>query len=87
MKFSRWLNSLTGLDHIIILITIAVSGWLAWQTLKMIQSWYVRQQKDNPYAKEMRISPMMIFVVTIPYALTIYRFFGIYVTSWLRELF
>lgn len=87
MKFSRWLNSLTGLDHIVILLIIALSAWLAWHTLKLFKALYDRQQEGNPYAKEMRISPMAVFAVTVPYALMIYRFIGIYLITWLREIF
>jgi len=87
MKFSRWLNSLTGLDHFIILSILVISGLLAWQTLKFIQTWYNEQQKDNPYAKEMRISPIAIFSITVPYSLIIYRLIGVYFTAWLKQIF
>ncbi len=87
MKFSRWLNALSGVDQLVILSIFILSGFLAWWTLRGVKSWYTEHQKDNPFAKEMRISPLALFAVTLPYSVLIYRMIGEYITSWLGQVF
>ena len=87
MKFSRWLNSLSSLDGIVILFVFIVSGFLAKFTLHVVNKWYSKQQKDNRFAVKMRITPIVFFSVTIPYTFVLYNLFGEFLNSWIGKFF
>ena len=87
MKFSRWLNSLSTLDGIVILFVFIVSGFLAKFTLHLVNKWYSKQQKDNRFAVKMRITPFVFFAVTIPYTFFLYNLFGEFLNSWIEKFF
>lgn len=87
MKFSRWLNSLSSLDGIVILFVFIVSGFLAKLTLHQVSNWYSKQQKNNRFAVKMRITPFVFFAVTIPYTFVLYNLFGEFLNSWIGKFF
>jgi len=87
MKFSRWLNSLSSLNGIVILFVFIVSGFLAKLTLYQVNKWYLKQQKDNRFAVKMRITPFVFFAVTIPYTFFLYNLFGEFLNSWIGKFF
>ena len=87
MKFSRWLNSLSSLNGIVILFVFIVSGFLAKLTLYQVNKWYLKQQKDNRFAVKMRITPFVFFAVTIPYTFVLYNLFGEFLNSWIGKFF
>ena len=87
MKFSRWLNSLSSLNGIVILFVFIVSGFLAKLTLYQVNKWYLKQQKDNRFAVKMRITPFVFFAVTIPYSFVLYNLFGEFLNSWIGKFF
>ena len=87
MKFSRWLNSLSTLDGIVILFVFIVSGFLAKLTLHQVSNWYSKQQKNNRFAVKMRITPFVFFAVAIPYTFFLYNLFGEFLNSWIGKFF
>ena len=87
MKFSRWLNSLSSLDGIVILFVFIVSGFLAKLTLHQVNKWYSKQQKDNRFAVKMRITPFVFFAVAIPYTFVLYNLFEEFLNSWIGKFF
>lgn len=87
MTLGEWLNSLTLLDHLVILVFFAFSGFLAHVTMVAFRHFVELAQKGNPYAKEFRTSPFTFFAVAIPYTIIIYKLLGALVTTWLRTLF
>ena len=87
MKFSRWLNSLSTLDGIVILFVFIVSGFLAKLTLHQVNKWYSKQQKDNRFSVKMRITPFVFFAVTIPYTFVLYNLFGEFLNSRIGKFF
>ena len=87
MKFSRWLNSLSSLNGIVILFVFIVSGFLAKLTLYQVNKWYLKQQKDNRFAVKMRITPFVFFAVTIPFTFVLYSLFGKFLNSWIGKFF
>ena len=87
MKFSRWLNSLSTLDGIVILFVFIVSGFLAKLTLHQVNRWYSKQQKDNRFSVKMRITPFVFFAVTIPYTFVLYNLFEEFLNSWIGKFF
>ncbi|NOZ03163.1 MAG: hypothetical protein GXO92_00945 [FCB group bacterium] len=86
MTLGRWLNSLTFLDHIIILGFFVIAGLLAHVTLIAIREWYLHVQRDNPYAHEFRITPLYFMGVAILYTVIIYKLLGGIVTTWVETI-
>ena len=87
MKFARWLNSLSNVDHLVILFLFILAGLLAHLTLQQVRKWYTKQQEDNPFAKKIRISPIAFFAVTIPYTIVLYKLLNGYLKIWIGKLF
>ena len=87
MKFSRWLNSLSTLDGVVILFVFIVSGFLAKLTLHQVYELYSKQQKDNRFAVKMRITPIVFFAVIIPFTIVLYNLFGEFLHSWIGKFF
>lgn len=86
MIFGRWLNSLTFIDHVIILLIFSISCWIAHVSMKGFRK-LVEKTNQSPYAMEFRSSPFIIFVIAVPYTIIIYRIFGIYLTELLKSTF
>ncbi|GEM_PF-150782 len=86
MTLGQWLNSLTLLDHIIILGFFIIAGFLAHVTLVAIRQWYQHIQKSNPYANEFRITPLYFMGVAILYTVIIYKLLGGIVTTWVETI-
>ncbi len=86
MKFGHWLNSLTWIDHVVILLIFAFCGWLANLTMKGFRL-LVEKTQHSPYAEEFRTSPFIFFAVAIPYTIILYRFIGVYLSDLLKSTF
>ncbi|MAD51859.1 MAG: hypothetical protein CMF79_04705 [Candidatus Marinimicrobia bacterium] len=86
MKFGRWLNSLTFIDHVIILLFFSISFWLAHLTMNGFRK-LVERTNQNPYAQEFRSSPLILSVIAIPYTIILYRIFGLFLTELLKSTF
>ena len=87
MNFARWLNSLSGLDHLIILFLFILAGLFAHLTFQQVRKWYTKQQENNPFAKQMRISPIAFFALAFPYTIILYKLLGEYLKIWIGQLF
>ncbi len=86
MSFGHWLNSLTWVDNVVILLMFAISGWLSHFTMKGFRR-LVERTNQSPYAEEFRTSPFVFFAVAIPYTIILYRIIGIYLTDLIRSTF
>ncbi len=86
MSFGHWLNSLTWVDNVVILLMFAISGWLSHLTMKGFRR-LVERTNQSPYAEEFRTSPFVFFAVAIPYTIILYRIIGIYLTDLIRSTF
>jgi hypothetical protein len=86
VRLGRWLNSLTLLDHLVILGLFALACFLAHATLVGIRTWYHHLHKDNPYATEFRVTPIFFLGTAIFYTVIIYRLIGTIVTTWIQTL-
>lgn len=60
MKFGHWLNSLTWVDHLVILLLFALCSWFAHLTMKGFRL-LVEKTQHSPYAEEFRTSPFVFF--------------------------
>lgn len=86
MSFGRWLNSLTWIDHMVLLFLFAICGWLAHLTMKGFRL-LVKKTQHSPYAEEFRTSPFIFFMVAIPYTVILYKLVGLYLTEILKSTF
>ncbi len=76
MSLGHWLNSLTFLDHVIIILFFGLSCLLSWVTLTSMQTWYSNNQGSDKYVKHFRITPFAFLGVAIIYTFIIYRLIG-----------
>jgi len=86
MSFGQWLNSLTWIEHIVILFFFILASYFTHLTLKGFRSVILKSQK-NPYAIEFRTSPFMFFALAIPYTILLYRIFGSYIVQFMKTIF
>ena len=86
MKFGNWLNSLSGLDHLIILFCLGLADILSHYLLKAVRQLYYQLQKDNIYAPDFRITPILFFIFALPLTVAIYLLLGIALSNWLAPL-
>ncbi|MFH1851445.1 MAG: hypothetical protein ABIA75_03795 [Candidatus Neomarinimicrobiota bacterium] len=86
MNFGRWLNSLTGLDHLVLLVCIGLSVLAARYILHGVRNIYEHLQKDNRYAPEFRVTPAASFLVVLPVAIIIYLALGLPLSGWLHSV-
>lgn len=86
MKFGRWLNSLTFIDHLVILFLFVIASYVAYISMKGLRTFVEKTQK-SPYANEFRITPFMFFTFAIPYTIFLYIIVGGFITNWLKDIF
>ncbi len=87
MKLGRWLNSLDGVDFLIIILLLGIASYMTHRSLLLARAWYEKRQKDNPYAPEFRSSPFIFVGITLPYMYILYNLFAITLRLWLDKLF
>ena len=87
MEFSRWLNSLGFIEFLSLLIIFGMSAYLANLSFIIFQNWYTAKQKDNPFAEEIRKSPLLFVGITIPFLLIIYSILYNHIHSLLIKIF
>ena len=85
MNFGKWLNSLTWIDHLVILLVFALASYLALLSMKGVRT-FVEKTRSNPYANEFRTSPFMFFAFAIPYTIFLYQLVGGVITHWLKDI-
>ncbi len=86
MKLGNWLNSLSGLDHLIILFCFGLAAIMSHYILKVVRQLYYQLQKDNLFAPEFRITPALFFVFALPLTVAVYLLLGIALSDWLGLL-
>ena len=85
MNFGKWLNSLTWIDHLVILILFGLASYIAYMSMNGLRTFVEKTQK-NPYANEFRASPFMFFAFAIPYTFFLYQLVGGIITNWLKDI-
>lgn len=58
-------------EQFLLLFFGAVAWWLSHKTLKTLFAWIYRKRADEKFVTEFRQTPMLTFVVAIPYFLLI----------------
>jgi len=87
MKFGHWLNSLGFVEFLSLLIILGMSAYLANLSFIIFQNWYTNKQKDNPFAEEIRKSPFLFAVITIPFFLILYSILYRHIHTLLSKIF
>ncbi len=86
MNFGQWLNSLTWIDHIVILFIFSACGWLAHLTMKGFRK-LVDKTQNSPYSEEFRSSPFILFVIAVPYTIILYKLIGVDIIELFKSTF
>ena len=87
MEFGQWLNSLTWLDHIIILLIFIMASYLAQLSIAGFKQIMQSAQKKNPYIGQIRTTPFLFFGFAIPYTILLYKLFGNIITQYIITIF
>ena len=87
MKFGHWLNSLGFIEFLALLIILGMSAYLANLSFLIFKNWYTNKQKENPFAKEIRKSPLLFVGITIPFLLIIYSLLYRHIHALLTKIF
>jgi len=87
MEFGQWLNSLTWLDHVVILLIFVVASSLAQLSITGFKHIIQSAQKKNPYLDQLRTTPFLFFGFAIPYTILLYKILGNNITQYLKTTF
>ena len=87
MELGQWLNSLTWLDHIIILLIFIIASYLAQLSIAGFNQIMQSAQKKNPYLGQIRTTPFLFFGFAIPYTILLYKLLGNIITQYLITIF
>lgn len=87
MSAGQWLNSLTVLDHFIILGFFTVACIFSWFTLNGLRQLYDKMHSQNPYAHEFRITPFSFLGLAFFYTAIMYMLLGTFITTISASLF
>lgn len=87
MEFGQWLNSLTWLDHVVILLIFVVASYLAQLSIAGFKHIIQSAQKKNPYLDQLRTTPVLFFGFAIPYTILLYKLLGNIITQYLKTIF
>jgi len=87
MEFGQWLNSLTWLDHVVILLIFVVASYLVQLSISGFKHIIQSAQKKNPYQDQLQTTPFLFFGFAIPYTILLYKLLGNIVTQYLKTIF
>ena len=87
MEFGRWLNSLTWLDHVVILLIFVVASYLAQLSIIGFKHIIQSAQKKNPYLDQLQTTPFLFFGFAIPYTILLCKLLGNIITQYLKTIF
>ena len=87
MEFGQWQNSLTWLDHIIILLIFIIASYLAQLSIAGFKQIMQSAQKKNPYLGQIRTTPFLFFSFAIPYTILLYKLLGNIITQYIITIF
>ena len=87
MEFGQWLNSLTWVDHVIILLIFVVASYLAQLSIAGFKHIIQSAQKKNPYQDQLQTTPFLFFGFAIPYSILLYKLLGNIITQYLKTIF
>ena len=87
MEFGQWLNSLTWLDHFVILLIFMFASYLAQLSITGFKHIIQSAQKKNPYLDQLQTTPFLFFGFAIPYTILLYKLLGNIITQYLKTIF
>ena len=73
MTLGQWLNSLSALDHIILLIMFLVGVLLSRISLNALIKYYEEKTNYSEYQKQFRITPFSLLSLGVLYFFIIYK--------------
>ncbi len=73
MTLGQWLNSLSALDHIILLIIFLFGVSLSRISLSALIKYYEKKTNFSEYRKQFRITPFSLLSLGVLYSFLIYK--------------
>ena len=81
MKLGHWLNSLSFVDHLVLLLLYIIGVYFSKLTLEALREFYRKKTNDSPYMVKYRITPLAMLSLGLFYTVIIVkilsRFFNI----------
>ncbi len=77
MTLGQWLNSLSVLDHIILLIMFLAGVLLSRISLNALIKYYEEKTNYSKYRKQFRITPFSLLSLGVLYFLIIYKILSV----------
>ena len=85
MTLGQWLNSLSVLDHIILLIMFLAGVLLSRISLNALIKYYEKKTNYSEYRKQFRITPFFLLILAMFYSTILYISMGENITKWIRD--
>jgi len=83
MKLGHWLNSLSFVDHLVLLLLYIIGVYFSKLTLEALREFYRKKTNNSPYMVKYRITPLAMLSLGLFYTVIIVkilsRFFNILV--------
>lgn len=76
MKLGHWLNSLSALDHAILLLVFLLGIYLSKTTLDGLIEYYNKKTNHNKFRVRFRVTPGALLVLGFIYSLVLYQIFS-----------
>jgi hypothetical protein len=73
MSLGQWLNSLSTMDHLILLILFIISCYLSNQTLKNLIELYDKKTGYSKFRIKFRVTPAALLSLGLFYSIIIYQ--------------
>jgi len=81
MKLGHWLNSLSFVDHLVLLLLYIIGVYFSKLTLEALREFYRKKTNNSPYMVKYRITPLAMLSLGLFYTVIIVkilsRFFNI----------
>ena len=73
MNLGHWLNSLSALDHGILLIIFLIGVFFSHTTLEAFIEYYDKKKKHRKSRIRFRVTPASLIIIAFIYSITIYN--------------
>lgn len=73
MKLGHWLNSLSFVDHLVLLLLYIIGVYFSKLTLEALREFYRKKTNDSPYMVKYRITPLAMLSLGLFYTVIIVK--------------
>jgi hypothetical protein len=73
MSLGHWINSLSALDHGILLAVFLIGVYFSKATLDGLIEFYDHKKKHSKFRIQFRVTPAILFILAFLYSLVLYQ--------------